>query len=247
MKKDIDRIAKFISENEDDELSSYLKKIADIIPRLDGDCFTDSTMNEVLDMLSINFELFQEDFQFNSVLRQLLRVCGLVLSCIWNIDGIYSYVTHYLKQDNTYGSHIEKDLRAIKRFEISLNQIECAENILESDIRDMKSDGKFCKELKCLAKLKKKAKSDPFLLVTSVKISTLQLAVLWQMYAVAKCPGHSNITANTLRYTILLQKDDEKSFLKSIFECRLPMDDSVNMTLFHKYVACIDCCSNTTP
>lgn len=162
VKKDIDRIAKFISENEDDELSSYLKKIADIIPRLDGDCFTDSTMNEVLDMLSINFELFQEDFQFDSVLRQLLRVCGLVLSCIWNIDGIYSYVTHYLKQDNTYGSHIEKDLRAIKRFEISLNQIECAENILESDIRDMKSDGKFCKELKCLAKLKKKGEIGSF-------------------------------------------------------------------------------------
>lgn len=241
VKKDIDRIAKFISEKKDQELCSYLKKIAAIIPCLAGDCFTDSTMEGVLEMISINFELFQEEFEFDSVLRQMLRVCGLVLSCIWKIDDINSYVTHDLKQDDTHRLHIEKDLRSIRRFEISLNQIECAENIMERDIREMKSDGEFCKELKCLAKLRKKVKSDPRLLVTSVKISIIQLAVLWQMYAVAKCPGHSNITANTLGNTILLHKNDEKSFLKSIFECRLPVDDSVNMTLFHKYVACIDC------
>lgn len=242
VKKDIDRIAKFISENEDQELCSYLKKIAAIIPCLAGDCFTENTMEGVLEMISINFELFQEDFEFDSVLRQMLRVCGLVLSCIWKIDDINSYVTQDLKEDDTNRLHIEKDLRAIKRFEISLNQIECAENIMERDIREMKSDGEFCKELKCLSKLREKMKSDPNLLVTSVKISILQLAVLWQMYAVAKCPGHSNITANTLRYTILLHKNDEKSFLKSIFECRLPVDESVNMTLFHKYMSCIDCC-----
>lgn len=154
-------------------------------------------MEGVLEMISINFELFQEEFEFDSVLRQMLRVCGLVLSCIWKIDDINSYVTHDLKQDDTHHLHIEKDLRSIRRFEISLNQIECAENIMERDIREMKSDGEFCKELKCLAKLREKVKSDPCLLVTSVKKSILQLAVLWQMYAVAKCPGLCNITANT--------------------------------------------------
>lgn len=44
---------------------------------------------------------------------------------------------------------------------------------MERDIWEMKSDGEFCKELKCFVKLRKKVKFDFCLLVISVKISIL--------------------------------------------------------------------------
>lgn len=74
--------------------------------------------------------------------------------------------------------------------------------------------GSFCREFNSLISLKERAISDPRLIVMAVKMSILQLSILWQMYAVAKTPGHSYITANYFKRVILMHKDDDFKFVE---------------------------------
>lgn len=75
--KDLEKIKKYILKDETFSLFTSLKKISEIIRYLDEQHFTDNTMYGILDVFSINFYLFKDDFQFGSVLRQLLRICGV--------------------------------------------------------------------------------------------------------------------------------------------------------------------------
>lgn len=242
---DIEKVKRYILEDDTFSLFSTLENISEIICCLD-EHFTDNTMHRILEVFSINFYLFKNDFPFGSVLRQLLRVCGLVLSCIWQLHDIENCVCHHLDKGDKTRSTVSKDKRELKRFASYLHEIEIADNILEKHITDMKSMGSFCRELNSLIALKERAISDPRLIVMAVKMSILQLSILWQMYAVEKTPGHSYITANNFKRVILMHKDDDFKFVEEFKESHLFLDNHEDMMLVKKYLACIECSSLET-
>lgn len=124
------------------------------------------------------------------------------------LHDIEHFVCHHLDKGDKTRSTVSKDIRELKRFASYLHEIEIADNILEKHIKDMKSMGSFCRELNSLIALKERAISDPRLIVMVVKMSILQLSILWQMYAVAKTPGHSYITANYFKHLFLYNRED---------------------------------------
>lgn len=69
-----------------------------------------------------------------------------------------------------------------------------------------------------------------------VKMSILQLSILWQMYAVAKTPGHSYITANYFKRVILMHKDDDFKFVEEFKESHLFLYNREDMMLVKKYL-----------
>lgn len=170
---DIEKVKRYILEDDTFSLFSTLENISEIICCLDEEHFTDNTMHRILEVFSINFYLFKNEFPFGSVLRQLLRVCGLVLSCIWQLHDIENFVCHHLQLDkgDKTRSTVSKDIRELKRFASHLHEIEIADNILKKHITDMKSMGSFCRELNSLIALKERAISDPRLIVMGVNMS----------------------------------------------------------------------------
>lgn len=232
VERDIQRVENYIWENKEDPLNVILKRIANSLLHLDEQKVTDDVLMGLVDMLSINFELFQNGkFLYGSILRQILRICGLVMSCFWQISYIDAYICDSL-EDNQEGD-IYKNISKIQNFASFLHGFECATNILEKDIRDMKCSGVFCEEL-CKTQLRERAKKNPKLIVTYVKLSILQQTILWQMYAVAKQPGHSDMIANHLHRIILLQKDKDVSLLKEL-------PDGIETVLVNKYSTCLGC------
>ena len=99
----------------------------------------------------------------------------------------------------------------------------------------MRREGKFCEELPCLSSLKENAKSQSSIMLTSVKISILQLSVLWQMYAVSRLPGHSDSTANHLQRVILSQKENDIKFYKNLV---FP-ETTDEISLVKEYMSCL--------
>lgn len=106
--------------------------------------------------------------------------------------------------------------------------------------------GSFCREFNSLISLKERAISDPRLIVMAVKMSILQLSIFWQMYAVAKTPGHSYITANYFKRVILMHKDDDFKFVEEFKESHLFLDNREDMVLVKTYLACTECSSLET-
>lgn len=97
VEKDIKKIQKYILTHENNELQNSLQKIAEAISYLDEVCFNENSIHGMLKLFSIYFKLFEDDFQFGDILRQLLRICGVILSCIWQV-----FVCHYLENDEKY-------------------------------------------------------------------------------------------------------------------------------------------------
>lgn len=102
----------------------------------------------------------------------------------------------------------------------SLHEIERCETTLERHISHMINESRICDELGCLTNLKETSitKHNLHLMKTSLKISAIQLAVMWQKYAVAKYPGHSDLEAKQLRQMILLQIRNEQLFINKFNE-----------------------------
>lgn len=190
-------------------------------------------MDGLLKMLSICSDLFQDDFPFGSILRQFLRMCGVIIGCIWQTRGIDSFACRLLKEKDGHRSEIQNDIRALQRFAFFLHEIERCENILERYISHMINESKICDELGCLANLKETSikKHNPHLVVTSLNVSNIQLAVTLQKYAVAKYPGHSDLEAKELRQIILLQMRNEKLFKNNFEESTCNTRIAVNMPL----------------
>lgn len=65
------------------------------------------------------------------------------------------------------------------------------------------------------------------------------------MYAVAKTPGHTYITANYFKRVILMHKDDDFK-VEEYKESHLFLDNREDMMLVKKYLACIECSSLET-
>lgn len=230
--KDIRKIEKYIWENKEDPLNAILERIANTLVKLEGQKVTDEVLIGLVDMLSISFELFENrKILYDSILRQILRLCGLVMSCFWQISYIDAYICSSMADDQK--GIIAENISKIQNFASDLQEIECATNLFEKDIREMKSSGKFCEEL-CQTQLRERAKQNPKLIVTYVKLSILQQTILWQMYAVATQPGHSEKTANHLHRIILSQKGKDVSFFKKT-------PDGIETVLVNKYSTCLGC------
>lgn len=234
VEKDIEKIENHTSENQEKILFALLKEIADNLSNFDGDNFTEQMMIGLVEMISINFKLFQEEFLHGSIRRQILRVCGIVMGCIWNTEDMDVFICSDLVKGDENCRHITKNIAKLQRFASFLHEIEGTENILQNDINDLKINTAFCEELECISGLKEKARSDPKLVLTWVKVSILQQTILWQMYAVAKLPGHSDKVANHLRRVIFLQRRNDVKFLE---ECKITTES--NMTIANKYKTCL--------
>lgn len=200
---------------------------------LDEDELNDHVMQGLLKIISINFQLFQNGYFYGSILRELLRVCGLIGSCVWQVKKIEEYVCSNIEKRLT--APVAKDVRELKRFALFLRGIERGDNIQERDVRDIRTYGKFCEELPSHTSLKERGKSEYLIMFTSAKVSILQLSILWQMYAVAKLPGHSEHTANYLREIILSQKNDDLQF----YDCNVFPGATHEMALVKKYLICL--------
>lgn len=237
---DIIEIAKYVSDESNEEynfLDASLESIATVIEVLNGNEFNENMMDGLQRVLLICFKLFKDDFLFGSILRQFLRMCGAIISCIWQTHGIADFICRHLKQEDENRSEIQNDIRALQRFASFLHEIERCENILERHISHMINESKICDELGCLANLKETSltKNHPHLMVTSLKVGVIQLAVTWQKYAVAKYPGHSDLEAKQLRQIIQLQMQNENLFMKKCREKNLSTSSLrtvVNMPLF---------------
>lgn len=240
VRKDIEEIENQTFENQKIKLFDILGKIEGNLSNFDGDNFSEQTMIGLVEMISINFELFQEEFLQDCLWRQILRVCGIVMSCIWHTKDIDVFICSDLVKGDENCRLITKNIANLQRFAYFLYGIEHTENILQNDINDLKINTAFCEELECLSGLKEKARSDSKLFLTWVKVSILQQTILWQMYAVAKLPGHSDKVANHLRRIILLQRKNDIKFLD---ECKIAAKS--NMAIANKYKTCLGFASHT--
>lgn len=153
------------------------------------------------------------------------------MSSFWQISYIDAYICGSLEDDQN--GVIYETISKIQNFASFLHEIECAANIMEKDIREMNRSGAFCEEL-CQTQLRERTKKNPKLFVKYVKLSILQQTILWQMYAVAKQPGHSEKISNHLHRIILLQKGKDVSFLKEF-------PDGIETVLVNKYSTCLGC------
>lgn len=240
IENDIIQIETYVSDESNEEynfLDASLESISKVLEVLNGNEFSDNMMDGLQQVLLICFKLFQDDFPFGSILRQLLRMCGAIISCVWQTDGMSDFICRHLKQEDEHRSEIQNDIRALQRFAFFLHEIERCENILERHISHMINESRICDELGCLANLKETSltKNHPHLMVTSLKVGVIQLAVTWQKYAVAKYPGHSDLEAKQLRQIIQLQMQNENLFMKRCREKKLSTSSLrtvLNMPLF---------------
>lgn len=245
MEKTINEIQKHIVRGKNDDLHTALQKIAKTISYLHEQNFKENHIHGIMELFQIYFDLFDNDFQFGDILRQVLKVCGLILSCICQVSGLEDFVCSDLEQEKDLQLTVIKDIRKLNKFATFLNGLEQRNNILERHITEMENRGKFCEKFNCRANLQEKAKTDSRLMVTTVKVSILQLSMLWQMYAAAKLPGHSDVTANYFRHIIQLQKENDIKIVKNFIDCSLSLENTVDLHLVTRYLACLGYDSRT--
>lgn len=88
-------------------------------------------------MLSISFELFENKiFLYASILRQIPRICGLVMSCFWQISYIDAYICSGIANDQK--RNIAENISKLQNVASYLHEIECTANLFEKNIRKMK-------------------------------------------------------------------------------------------------------------
>lgn len=238
---EVQNIADYILTEKDSTLPSYLKNTVDFISYIDDVCFSDKTLYGLFEIISMNSKLFQRILLFHPIHRQLLRIFGLILSCIWKTRGIKTYVIHHLKHNDNCQPEIVKDLIAFKRFARFLHPIECSRNIMQREVLEMEAEGKSFKELDCLLTLMERAQSDPYLLLTIIKLRMLQLTIFWQMFAVAKYPSHCDNIANDLRNLIWFRMKEYRIIFEKFSDDILSSAFSSNeSSIVMNYLSCID-------
>lgn len=98
--RDIRKIEKYIWENKEDPLNAVLERMAKTLVKLEGQKLTDEVLIGLVEMISISFELFEKrKFLYDCILRQILRICGLVMSCFWQISNIDAYICSSIADD----------------------------------------------------------------------------------------------------------------------------------------------------
>lgn len=216
-------------------LNSLLERITENLLLLEDSHQAESMIYGLVEMLSIFFQHFEHDFDYGSILRQLLTVCAAISSCIWQTSDIESLVLDRTDYRTMIQSEIAKDIRNLQRFASSLHEIERAENIFERDLNEMKTEGKFCEELDSYEMLRESARSDVHYMKIYVKVRILQITMLWQMYAVAKLPGHSDKIAHYLHHVLSMQKAADFNLIREF----LDRNQSCDTLLIRKYFSCL--------
>lgn len=231
---DINIIKIYFLENENAPLNAIVGKIAENTKLLQGDVFDEGMLIGLVEMISINFHIVREKNPYCSIVLQILRVCGLVMSCVWMTGDIEKLICSSIKNDDEHRKSVAKTICDLKRFAGYLSKIERTENIPEREINEMVVNGKFCEEMKCLPGLKEKARDDPTVFLTCLQLSVLQQTILWQMFAVAKQSGHSEGTANRLHKVLLLQKDNDIDFIEMF-----PVSSRSKLAIADRYLSCL--------
>lgn len=237
IEKDITKIKKYLSKNEDNELSFALERIAESLTYLSEDELSDHAMQGLTEIISINFQFTTNTCLYDCILLQFYRMCGLILTRVWQFKEIGSFVCSNVELGNTCEAAVRKDVRDLQRFELFLRGIEGEENILEKDIWDMRNEGKFCVELPGLSKIKELAKDKTSIIVTCVKLSILQHSALWQMHAVAQVKGYGDRTAEYLRGINLSQRNDDIKF----YEGNVFSEYNYEMHCVKNFLSCLGC------
>lgn len=228
-------------------LNPLLEKIAKTVDSTKGDNFDEHTMHALQQMISICCQYFLDEFPFGSILRQLLRLCGVLISCIWHAHGIDKLFCTFLSDsDKYYQLAIQKDVRCLQRVAFLLHEIERCENIQEKHISYIMNKDRFLVELRSLASLRETAKAThhPQMMVTSLKVSILQLAVMWQKFAITLYPGHSNNYAKKLRQIIQSEMTEDVCLMNKFNEkrqCQRCTKIAVDLWLVDDYVSCLGC------
>lgn len=251
IENDLDQIETYISDEGNEELivlNPFLVKIAKIVDLFKKDVFDQHMMFGLQHMLLICYQLFNDEFQFGSILRQLLRMCGVIISCVWQTHGIDEFFCGLLNISDVNQSEIQTDVRGLQRVALFLHEVERCEIIEEKHIKHMFDEPRFSNKFSILPKLQITAKAihHPGMMVTCLKLSIIQLAVTWQMYAVAKYPGHSDNYAYKYKKHIQSQmtndselidkfKDDQQIIYKRWSKT------SVDMSSVDDYVSCLGC------
>lgn len=231
---DIEIIKIYFLENENAPLNAIVGRIAENTKMLHGDVFDEGMLIGLVEMISINVHIVRKQIPYCSILLQILRVCGLVMSCIWMTRDIETLICSSIENDDEHRKSVAKTICELKSFAAYLSKIERTENIPEREINEMVVNGKFCEEMKCLPGLKEKASDDPKFFFTYLQLSVLQQTILWQMFAVAKQPGHSESTANRLHKVLLLQKDNDIDFIEMF-----PESSRSKLAIADRYLSCL--------
>lgn len=86
----------------------------------------------------------------------------------------------------------------------------------------MMNEDRYLVELRSLASLRDTAKAThhPEMMVKSLKVSVHQLAVMWQKFAIAKYPVHSDNYANKPRQIIQSQMTEDTCLINKFNEKR---------------------------
>lgn len=218
IENDLDQIETYISDEGNAEpilLNPFLEKIAKIVDLFKKDVFDEHMMFGLQQMISICYQLFNDEFQFGSILRQLLRMCGVVISCIWQTHGIDEHFCGLLNITDVNQSEIQTDVRGLHRVALFLHEVERCEILEEKHIKNMFDERRFSNKFSILPNLQDTAKAihHPGMMVTCLKLSIIQLAVTWQMYAVAKYPGHSDNYAYKYKKRIQSQMTKDSEFI----------------------------------
>lgn len=233
-------IESFDLQNKNNELYKSMEKVAKTLSSLSGEKFTHEMMIGLLEMISICFDLSKTKMDFGSILTPILRVYGLVLSCIWQTTGIEDFVCQGLKTNEKIRHEISRDIYNLFCISLGVNTVECAKNIREKDIDEMMKTKLISEELECFLYLKNKAVENTELIVTFVMMDILQQAIFWRMYAVANSPGHSSRQANHMLQFISMHKEHKDyAFIKSYKFCPGP-----NTILVKGYLTCMGCDHN---
>lgn len=229
-------IESFDLQNKNSEFNESMIKVANTLSSLSGGKFTEEMMNGLLEMISISFDLSKKKMVFGSILRPILRVYGLVLSCIWQTSGIDDFVCQSFEKNEEIRHIISKDIYNLLCVSLGVTKVECAKNITERNIADMMNTKLILEELECLLHLRRKASENQELIVTFVMINILQQAIFWRMYAVANLPGHSSTHAKHMLRFILMQKQKDLAFIKS---CKCSPGPTA--MLVERYLTCMGC------
>lgn len=251
IENDLEQIETYISDEGIEDLivlNSFLEKIAKIVDLFKKDVFDEQTMFGLQQMILICYQLFNDEFPFGSILRQLLRMCGVVISCVWQTHGIDEYFCGLL--DNTDGnrSEIQMYVRGLHRVALFLHEVERCEIIEEKHIKNMFDERRFSNKFSILPNLQDTAKDEhhPGMMMTCLKLSIIQLAVTWQMYAVAKYPGHSDNYAYKYKKRIQSQMTKDSDFIDKFKndeqnKHKRCSKTSVDMSSLDDYVSCLGC------
>lgn len=111
--------------------------MAKTLVKLEEQKVTDEVFIGLVEMLSISFEFFEHrNILYASILRQILRICGLVMSCFWQISNIDAYICSSIADDQK--GTIAENISKLQYFASDLHEIECTANLFERNIREMK-------------------------------------------------------------------------------------------------------------